>query len=119
MKLRGGFELVAARFFVSFWRMCLFCAGGGILVRLTWIVVAVAIAVLGKILSRSRVRLDTRRFISTMPLFVALYSGGGHRVADVRRLGVPKGREPLSLEEMWDVAKVESYAPGDEVIFLR
>ncbi|CAM9350679.1 unnamed protein product [Scytosiphon promiscuus] len=46
-------------------------------------------------------------------------SGGGHRMVDVRRLGVPKGREPLSLEEMWDVAKVESYAPGDEVVFLR
>ncbi|CAM9289215.1 unnamed protein product [Ectocarpus sp. 8 AP-2014] len=48
-----------------------------------------------------------------------LGSSGGHRGVDVRRLGVPKGREPLSLEEMWDVAKVESFAPGDEVVFLR
>lgn len=46
-------------------------------------------------------------------------SGGGHRGVDVRKLGVPKGREPLSLEEMWEMAKVESYAPGDEVVFLR
>lgn len=46
-------------------------------------------------------------------------SSGGHRGIDVRRLGVPKGREPLSLEEMWEMAKVESYAPGDEVVFLR
>ncbi|CAM9496457.1 unnamed protein product [Ectocarpus sp. 12 AP-2014] len=49
----------------------------------------------------------------------SLGSSGGHRGVDVRRLGVPKGREPLSLEEMWDIAKVESFAPGDEVVFLR
>ena len=48
-----------------------------------------------------------------------LCSNGAHRGIDVRRLGVPKGREPLSLEEMWEMAKVESYAPGDEVVFLR
>ncbi|CAN0242241.1 unnamed protein product, partial [Laminaria digitata] len=42
-----------------------------------------------------------------------------HRVPDVRRMGVPKGREPLSLEEMWEMARVESFAPGDEVVFLR
>lgn len=46
-------------------------------------------------------------------------STGGGRGVDVRRLGVPKGREPLSLEEMWQMAKVEAYAPGDEVVFLR
>eukprot|EP00903_Cladosiphon_okamuranus_P020548 g18860.t1 len=49
----------------------------------------------------------------------SLSSNGSHRGIDVRRLGVPKGREPLSLEEMWEMAKVESYAPGDEVVFLR
>lgn len=42
-----------------------------------------------------------------------------HKVPDVRRMGVPRGREPLSLEEMWEMARVESFAPGDEVIFLR
>lgn len=42
-----------------------------------------------------------------------------NRVPDVRRLGVPRGRDPLSLEEMWEMARVESFAPGDEVVFLR
>lgn len=51
--------------------------------------------------------------------FIYICSTGGGRGVDVRRLGVPKGREPLSLEEMWQMAKVESYAPGDEVVFLR
>ncbi|CAM9527102.1 unnamed protein product, partial [Ectocarpus sp. 8 AP-2014] len=46
-------------------------------------------------------------------------STGGHRGVDVRRLGVPKGREPLSLDEMWDIAKVEYFAPREEVVFLR
>lgn len=41
------------------------------------------------------------------------------RVPDVRRMGVPRGREPLSLAEMWEMARVESFAPGDEVVFLR
>lgn len=50
---------------------------------------------------------------------VVICSTGGGRGVDVRRLGVPKGREPLSLEEMWQMAKVEAYAPGDEVVFLR
>lgn len=44
---------------------------------------------------------------------------GSTRTPDVRRLGVPRGREPLSLEEMWELARVESYGPGDEVVFLR
>lgn len=50
---------------------------------------------------------------------VVVYSSGGGRGVDVRKLGVPKGREPLSLEEMWQMAKVELYTPGDEVVFLR
>ena len=37
------------------------------------------------------------------------------RVPDVRRMGVPRGRELLSLAEMWEMARVESFASGDEV----